>query len=73
MVIKIPKGKKTEIADWLTGNISKENVRWWFNGRIYGDKDSDGYISSQETIIVDATKEEEPMLTFVMLKWSSSE
>ena len=73
MVIKIPKGKKAEIADWLTDNISKENVRWWFNGRIYSDTDNDGYISSQETIIVDATEEEEPMLTFVMLKWASVE
>jgi hypothetical protein len=64
MVINVPrdKSKKKEMVDWLTDNISKENVRWWFTNPF-----------SINNIVIDVTEEEEPMLTFFMLKWSSSE
>jgi hypothetical protein len=73
-LIKIPseRGAKAEIAKWLQENISEENGRWWFNGRIYGDQQQDGYIPSWETVMVDVTEEEKSMLTFVMLKWVKS-
>lgn len=70
--IKIPqeRGAKKAMTEWLLENIGKEDGRWWFTGRIYGDKQQDGYIPSWETIMVDLTEEEEPMLSFFMLRWS---
>lgn len=58
MVIEFQYDKKIEIVDWLTNNISRENIRWW--------------VSRQNQITLDVTEEEKSMLTFAMLKWAKS-
>lgn len=70
--IKIPpvRGAKAEIAKWLQENIGEENGRWWFNGRTYSESEHDAYSTSWETVMVDVTEEEEPMLTLLLLKYS---
>ncbi len=61
MVINVPrdKSKKKEMVDWLTDNISKENVRWWF--------------PNSNHVILDITEEEQPLLTLFLLRWTSVE
>ena len=59
-------GAKSEVANWLQENIGEENIRWWYDRRIY-DQDRGGPL---DTIMVDVTEEEEPMLTALLLKYS---
>jgi hypothetical protein len=61
MVINVPRDerKKLEMIQWLTDNISKENVRWWF--------------PNSNHVILDITEEEQPLLTLFLLRWTSVE
>jgi hypothetical protein len=63
MVINVPRdeSKKKEMIDWLTDNISKENVRWWFEDEVKG------------RVMIDLTEEEQPLLTLFLLRWTSAE
>lgn len=60
----IPKEHEGEVKEWLTENLSKENIRWW----IY----SDGRYSSKPIrFYIDVDDDTElPVLTTFMLKWS---
>jgi hypothetical protein len=64
MVINVPRdeSKKKEMIRWLTDNISKENVRWWFTDPHW-----------RKYIILDITEEEQPLLTLFLLRWTSVE
>ena len=66
----ISKDKTNEVVDWLTANISTEDVRWW---RV----PASGTWDNQEAryhyghnFFIDVTEEEEPMLTAFVLKYS---
>jgi hypothetical protein len=64
MVINVPRdeSKKLEMIQWLTDNISKENLRWWFTDPHW-----------RKYIILDITEEEQPLLTLFLLRWTSVE
>ena len=64
MVINVPRdeSKKLEMIQWLTDNISKENLRWWFTDPHW-----------RKHIVLDVSEEEESLLTLFLLRWSSSE
>jgi hypothetical protein len=64
MVINVPRDKsnKKKMIQWLTDNISKENLRWWFTDPHW-----------RKYIILDITEEEQPLLTLFLLRWTSVE
>ena len=60
MKIVVPKNKTMEIVVWLTANLSKPGLRCWI---------TNGYFNENK-LIIDATEEEESILSFIMLKWA---